>query len=87
MIKTLIPKIFSFLTKTYGTLSPAELRQREKAIDDTVFDPTKNVDTVFKIIQEFQDLCQLLQNSKTDTQLVPYVYLCFQNTGILKQSH
>lgn len=86
MIHTPIPDIFTFLGNTYGKLSPQQLRQREKVIDDIIFDPTKNVDTVFNKIQEFQDLCQLLRNSKTDTQLVIYAYLCFQKANIFQNS-
>ena len=40
------------------------------------------MDTVFNKIQEFNDLCTLLDNGKTDTQLVTYAYLIFQKTGI-----
>ena len=47
-----------------------------------VYDPATNVDTVFNKIQEFLDLYNLLDNGKTDTQLVTYAYLIFQKTGI-----
>ena len=55
-------------------------------VDDTVYDPSKNIDTVFNKIQEYQDLCTLLQNPKTDKQLVTYAYLIFQKSGIFMQS-
>ena len=66
---------------TYGQLLPAELKEREKQIDDMVYNPSKGIDTVFNKIQEYQDLCALLQNPKTDIQLVTYAYLVFQKTG------
>ena len=56
MINSSIPDIFTFLRDTYGKLSPAQLRERERAIDDLVYDPTQNVDMVFNKIQTFQDL-------------------------------
>ena len=63
-------------------LSPRQLKQKETIIDNLVFDPGQNVDTVFNKIQEFNDLCTLLGNGKTDMQLVTYAYLIFQKTGI-----
>ena len=86
MINSSIPDIFTFLRDTYGKLSPAQLRERERAIDDLVYNPEQNVDTIFTQIQTFQDLCELLKNGKTDTQLVTYAYLCFQNAGIFQNS-
>ena len=74
--------IFDFLKRSYGRLSPGQLKQKETVIDNLVFDPGQNVDTVFNKIQEFNDLCTLLGNGKTDTQLVTYAYLIFQKTGI-----
>ena len=86
MINSSIPDIFTFLKDTYGNLSPAQLRERERVIDDLVYDPAHSVDTVFNKIQFFQDLCELLNNGKTDKQLVTYAYLCFQKTGIFQNS-
>ena len=86
MINSPIQDIFTFLITTYGNLSPAQLRQREQVIDNFTYDPTQNVDTIFNKIQEFQDLCVLLSNRKTDTQLVTYAYLCFQKVGIFQNS-
>ena len=86
MLNDPIPDIFSFLSTTYGELSPSELKERELMVDDTVYDPSKNIDTVFNKIQEYQDLCTLLQNPKTDKQLVTYAYLIFQKSGIFMQS-
>ena len=67
MITYLFPDIFTLLMNTYGQLSPAELKERERTIDDMIYDPSQNVDSVFNKIQEFQDLCTLLTNLKTDT--------------------
>ena len=36
MMNETIPEIISFLSNTYGQLSPAQLKEREKAIDDMV---------------------------------------------------
>ena len=64
-------------------MSPGQLKQKETVIDNLVFDPAQNVDTVFNKIQEFNDLCILLGNGKTNTQFVTYAYLIFQKTGII----
>ena len=72
--------------KTYGHLSPLELKERERGLDDMIYDPSQNVDSVFNKIQDFQDICTLISNGKTDTQLVTYAYLCFQKTGIFQTS-
>ena len=61
MLNNSIPDIFTFLSATYGQLSPGELKERENKIDDLVYDLSHNVDTVFNQIQEFQDLCTLLK--------------------------
>ena len=69
MIISSIPAIFTFLQKTYGKLSPSQLKQRENAVDDMIFDPSTNVDTVFNKIEDFQALCTLIDRDKTDTYL------------------
>ena len=86
MINDPIPSIFTFLRDNYGKLAPAQLKERETEIDNLVYDPSQNVDIIFNKIQEFQDLCTLLDNPKSDKQLVIYAYLCFQKTGIFQQS-
>ena len=59
-----IEQIITFLRTTYGQLSPSQLRERKRAIDDMVYDPAQNIDSVFSKIQVFQDLCTLIQNQK-----------------------
>ena len=86
MITSTIPVIFGFLQLNYGNLSPSELKERERTLDDMIYDPSQNVDSIFNKIQEFQDMCTLISNEKTDTQLVTYAYLCFQKTGIFQTS-
>jgi len=81
-ITSSILEIFDFLKQSYGRLSPGQLKQKETIIDNLVFNPEQNVDTVFNKIQEFNDLCSLLGNGKTDMQLVTYAYLIFQKTRI-----
>ena len=81
-IKDSVLDIFDFLKKLYGRLSPAQLKQKETILDNFIYDPAQNADTVFNKIQEFNDLCTLLGNGKNDTQLVTYAYLIFQKTGI-----
>ena len=66
MINSLIPDIITFLVDTYGKLSPSQLRERERVIDDMTYDPAQNIDTVFNKTQNFQELCILLNNEKTD---------------------
>ena len=51
-----------------------------------VYNPSQDIDTVINKIQEYQDLCTLLLNPKTDKQLVTYAYLIFQKSGIFMQS-
>ena len=61
---------------------PTELKDWEKQINGIVYDSSQGIDTVFNKIQEYQDLCALLLNSKSDMQLITYAYLVFQKTGI-----
>ena len=84
-IQASIYDVFDFLKRSYGRLSPEELKAKENLVDSFVYDPATNVDTVFNCIQEFNDLCNLLENAKTDTQLVTYAYLIFQRTGIFME--
>ena len=81
-IQCSIYDVFEFLKRSYGRLSPDQLKAKENLVDIFVYDPSTNVDTMFNVIQEFDDLCRLLSNAKTDTQLVTYAYLIFQKTGI-----
>ena len=43
MITSTIPTIFTFLQQTYGNLSPSELKERERVLDDMIYDPSQNV--------------------------------------------
>ena len=74
-INNTIEQIIAFLRDIYGQLSPSQLRERERAIDDMVYDPAHNINSVFNKIQFFQDSCTLIQNQKTGTQLITYAYL------------
>ena len=56
---------------------PAQLKEKEKDVDSLLCDPSYDVDTIFNKIQDFQDLCVMIENPKTDTQLVTYAYLIF----------
>ena len=80
MITSTISAIFTILRDIYGYLSPSQLKEYKRNIDDMIYDPSQNIDSVFNKVQEFQDLCTLLNNAKTDTQLVTYAYLCFEKT-------
>ena len=86
MIISSITVIFNFLQLTYGKLSPSQLKQRENTVDDLIFDPSTNVDTIFNKIEDFQTLCTLIGRDKTDSQLVDMAYLVFQKTGIFQHS-
>ena len=59
MLNNSIPDIFTFLSTTYGQLSPGELKEHENKINNLVYDLSHNADTVFNKIQEFEDLCTL----------------------------
>ena len=83
MMQCSIPDIFDFLRATYVILSPTQLKAKETDIDNIIYNPSWNVDTVFNKTQDFQDLCIMINNNKTDTQLVTYAYLFFQKAGIL----
>ena len=82
MIQCDISTIFDFLRSTYGRLSPTQLKTKENEIDSIIHDLSCNVDIVFNKIQDFQDLCIMLNNDKTDTLLVTYAYLIFQKADI-----
>ena len=86
MINETIPEIINFLSNTYGQLSPAQLKERERAIDNMVYNPATTIDSVFNKIHDFQDICILLKHIKTDIQLITYTYLVFQKVGILMTS-
>ena len=51
-----------------------------------IYDPSQSIDCIFNRIQDFNDLCTLIQNHKTDTQLVIHAYLVFQKKRILMTS-
>ena len=42
-----IPDIFQFLQNTYGKLTTCQLKVNEAEIDDTIYDPSCSVDSVF----------------------------------------
>ena len=51
-----------------------------------VFNPVTTIDGLFNKIQNFQDICILLQNTKTDMQLFTYACSVFQKAGIFMTS-
>ena len=53
MLNETIPKIINFLSNSYGQLSPVQLKERKKAIDDIVLNPATTIDSVFNKIQDF----------------------------------
>ena len=61
---------------------PVQLKEKENTIDSLIYDSLSNADTIFNKIQDFQDLCVMIGNDKTDKQLVTYAYLIFQRSGI-----
>ena len=77
MVNDAIPDIFSFLHKPYGKITTGQFKVVESEIDDLIYDPATNVDTIFNKIQDFQDLCLLIGKTKSDTQLVDMAYLIF----------
>ena len=78
IIQYSIPDIFDFIRTTYGRLYPTQLKAKETDVDNIIYDHSCNVETVFNKIQDFQDLCIMISNDKTDTQLVTYAYLIFR---------
>ena len=40
MINNTITEIFTFITSTYGKLSPSQLKECERVIDDIIYDPS-----------------------------------------------
>ena len=61
-----------------------QLQAKEEAeLDDTVYDLTFSVDSIFNKIQDLQDVCSLLSKDKTDTQLVDIAYLILKKSSIL----
>ena len=85
MINNTIPDMFTFLTTTYGKLLPSQLKERERVLNDMIYEPSQNIDSVFNKITEFQDLCMLLQNARADTLLINYAYLCFKKRAYSSQ--
>ena len=62
MINETIPETFTFSRNTDGQLSPAQFKEQERAIEDMMYNPTTTIDSIFNKIQDFQDICILLQN-------------------------
>ena len=81
-----IEQIITFLRDTYEHISPSQLKEHERAINNMVCNPAHSIATVFNMIQVFQDLCALIQNQNTNTQLVTYAYLFFEKIGIFMTS-
>ena len=82
MIQKPIPEIIEFLQTTYGQITPQELADREDALKNTVYDPSRPVDLIFNQITKFKELCELCHNTKTDVQLVQLAYLIFNKSRI-----
>ena len=61
MIHRTIPQIFALLKRNYGQLSLQQLKQRESDMDNFVYDLTVHLNIVFNKIQEFQDICNLVE--------------------------
>ena len=77
MIHQFLPETFNFLRLTYGQLSPCQLKQRESEIDNLVYYPETHTNAVFNTIQNFQDICQLVNQPKQDCQWVNLACVIF----------
>ena len=86
MVHQTIPEILQYVMKTYGQLSPRQLKDRENEIDQLLYDPATNVNTVFGRIQEYQDICHLVGQPKLDYQLVKHAYIVFQKEQAFRDS-
>lgn len=86
MIHQSLPEIFNFLKLNYGQLSPHQLKQKESEIDNLVYDPETHINTIFNKIQNFQDICQLVNQPKQDYQLVNMAYIIIQKVPIFHDS-
>ena len=86
MIHQSIQEIFNFLKINYGQLSPQQLKEREASIDNLVYDPSTHINSVFNRIQQFQDICALVNQPKQDYQLVNHAYIIFQKVPIFHDS-
>ena len=65
-------------------MSPAQLKKREDAIDNMVYDLSDNAETVFTKIDDFQDLYTILKWPKIEQQLINYAYLIFQRVNVFQ---
>ena len=81
-----IPDTIQFLQNTFGKLTTCQLKGKEAEVDDTIYDPSRSVDSVFNKVQDLQDICTLLSKHKSDMQLVDMSYLIFQKSGIFMDS-
>ena len=86
MIHHTVPQFFAFLKQNYEQLSSQQLKQRESDMDNIMYDPTAHVNIVLNKIQDFQDICNLVEQPKLGYQLVNIAYIIFQRVSIFWES-
>ena len=85
-ITSSIPTIFDFLRNNYGKLHLLSLNKwKVRLMISSTIQPLRLIPFSIKI-DDFQDVCVLTSNAKSDTQLVNMAYLIFQKSGIFMNS-
>ena len=86
MINKSIPDIINFLTARYGKVSAEEFEKRELEIKEYLYNPTEPIDSVYDKIEEFSDLCDLINHKLTEQRKVHLAYLIISRTKIFRDS-
>ena len=77
MINKSILEIMEYLQQNYREITIEELSDLEDEVKRFTYDLSTPVDSVFNKLNNFQDLCILSKNEKTDKQLCHLAYLFF----------
>ena len=86
MINNPIPEIITFLKDRYGKISDPKLQDMERELLEFVWDPTDQPDTVFNRVDEYVDLCEMINQPINDRKQVQLAYCIFHKTGVYRDS-
>ena len=86
MIYKSLPKIMEHLMKNYGQVMLEDMHDKEQSLISMHYDPNTPVDSVFSAVDKFRDLCKLIDQPKSDSQLTNISYIIFNKPRFFMES-
>ena len=86
MINDSVPTIMNFLKTRYGKISDPQLVDREQELLMFVCDTSEQPDIVFDKVENYTNLCEMIDQPLNDRKKVQLAYCIFQKAGAYRDT-